>query len=289
MSDKVARRERGVMDQKTSASLPRVEGFRRTVGAVELIFIGVGGINGTGVFGLRGRPPATHAGPAIILSFLLGGVAAFFAAMCYAEAAAAHPSAGGAYAYVRASMGEVAGWIIGWDLLLEYFIGNAVVAVGWSAYATSFIKHVLGWHIDPRWCNAPFGWNHAEHALQFTGNFINAPAALALLLVTALLRLGLRQTARVNAMLVGLKLGVIFLFIAMVAPLVSADNLSPLVPPNTGTFGEFGWSGVAQGAGMVFFSYVGFDALVTAGQEVYNPRTNIPLSIFSSLVICTVI
>jgi APA family basic amino acid/polyamine antiporter len=263
--------------------------LRRTITTLDLTLIGVGGIVGTGVFVLTGHAAAFYAGPAVALSFVLGGLAASLAAMCYAEAASTLPSAGGAYTYVRVAMGRLAGWIVGWDLLLEYFIGNAVVSVGWAAYLTSFLRHTLGLRLDPRWTEAPIGWNPETHALHWTGSFVNLPALSGLVVVAGLLSFGLRETVRVNGVLVALKLGAILLFIAFAAPLVRLAHWTPFIPPNEGTLGAFGPSGIIKGTTVVFFSFVGFDALATTGQELKDPRRGLPRSIFLSLGICTAI
>jgi APA family basic amino acid/polyamine antiporter len=263
--------------------------FRRTVGLLDLILFGVGGIVGTGVFVLTGRAAALNAGPAITLSFVLGGVAALLAAMCYAEAAGALPVAGGAYAYSRAAMGDVAGWIVGWDLLLEYFVGNAVIGVGWAAYAQSFIENAFGVALSPTWSRAPYVWDAAHGGMVATGGYVNLPAVVALLGVTWVVRAGLKNTTRFNFGLVAFKLAVIFMFIAFAAPFIRPEHWQPFIPANTGTFGEFGWSGVMKGTGLVFFSYVGFDALVTAGQELHDPQRSLPKAIFASLAICTLL
>ena len=230
---------------------------------------------------------AAHAGPAVSLSYAFSALACVFAGLCYAEFASMIPVAGSAYTYAYATLGELFAWIIGWDLILEYLFGAATVAVGWSGYVTSFLKG-LGVILPEKFCCSPFTFDHA-HGVALSGNFGNWPAALILIVVTGLLATGIRESANFNNILVAVKLVVILLFIGFGIRYVHPENWTPFVPPNTGEFGAFGWSGVLRGAGVVFFSYIGFDAVSTAAQEAKDPRRDLPRGILWSLGICTVL
>jgi APA family basic amino acid/polyamine antiporter len=254
--------------------------FKRVLGPVNLSTLGVGAIIGAGIFVLTGQAAAQYAGPAIVLSFIFAGIACGFAGLCYAELASMIPVAGSAYTYAYATMGEIFAWIIGWDLILEYSLGAATVAVGWSGYVVSFLADV-GIHLPAQLTAAP-GTGTAAGAAIF-----NLPATLIVLAVTALLVVGIEESARVNATIVIVKVAVVLLFIGFGAAYVQSDHLTPFLPPNTGTFGEFGWSGVLRGAGVIFFAYIGFDAVSTAAQEAKNPQRDMPIGIMASLAICT--
>jgi APA family basic amino acid/polyamine antiporter len=264
-------------------------GLKRSLGAMDLTLLGVGAIIGTGIFTLTGTAAANNAGPAVFLSFVFAGVASVFAALCYAEMASMIPIAGSAYTYAYATMGELAAWIIGWDLILEYLVGAATVSVGWSGYVVEFIRHVTGYSLPPEWTSAPLVWSEKLHAFQTTGAYINVPAILITLLVTGILVIGIRESARFNAIIVFVKVTVILLFIGFTARYLKPENWEPLIPENTGTFGKYGWSGILQGATTVFFAYIGFDAVSTAAQETRNPKRDLPIGILTSLAICTVL
>ncbi|MGH7505231.1 MAG: amino acid permease [Longimicrobiales bacterium] len=257
--------------------------LRRVLGPVNLTTLGVGAIIGAGIFVLTGQAAAQYAGPAIILSFVFAATACGLAGLCYAELASMIPVCGSAYTYAYATMGEFIAWIIGWDLILEYSLGSATVAVGWSGYVVSFLSDV-GIHVPAAIAGAP-GTPGADGAVAV----FNLPASLIVLAVTALLIVGIRESARANAAIVILKVAVILLFIGFGAAYINADNLTPFIPPNTGTFGEFGWSGILRGAGVIFFAYIGFDAVSTAAQEAKNPQRDMPIGILTSLVVCTVL
>jgi APA family basic amino acid/polyamine antiporter len=285
--------------------------LKRALGPVNLTTLGVGAIIGAGIFVLTGQAAAQYAGPAIVMSFIFAGIACAFAGLCYAELASMIPVAGSAYTYAYATMGELIAWIIGWDLILEYSLGAATVAVGWSGYVVSFLRD-LGIHV-PAALSAARGtelvqlstgaWTAMSDALRqslaATGvdpttlphatAIFNLPAALIVLAVSGLLILGIQESARTNAVIVVLKVAVILLFIIFGIKYINADNLSPFVPENTGTFGQFGWSGVLRGAGVIFFAYIGFDAVSTAAQEAKNPQRDMPIGIMLSLVICTIL
>jgi APA family basic amino acid/polyamine antiporter len=264
-------------------------GLKRTLGAFDLILLGVGGIIGTGIFVLTGRAAAANAGPAVALSFTVAAIASAFAGLCYAEMASMIPIAGSAYTYAYATMGELIAWIIGWDLILEYLVGAATVSVGWSGYVCAFVKNVTGHELSPTWTQAPFIWNEATHHLQATGAIVNLPAIFIVLVVTGILVLGIKESARFNGIIVVVKVAVVLMFIVAAAPFVRHANWVPFIPPNEGSFGRFGISGILQGATMVFFAYIGFDAVSTAAQETKNPQRNLPIGILGSLVICTVL
>jgi APA family basic amino acid/polyamine antiporter len=262
--------------------------LRRALGPVQLTTLGIGAIIGAGIFVLTGQAAAQHAGPAIVLSFVVAGFACGFAGLCYAEFASMIPVAGSAYTYAYATMGELLAWIIGWDLILEYSLGAATVAVGWSGYVVSFL-HDLGINIPQQWA-APNGPILDAATGQVIGQGIfNVPAAIIALLVTALLVIGIRESASANATVVLIKVAVVLLFIAFGAAYVNAANWKPFIPPATGVAGEFGWSGIMTGAGVVFFAYIGFDAVSVAAQEAKNPQKDMPIGILASLAICTVL
>jgi APA family basic amino acid/polyamine antiporter len=271
------------------ASAAQEQGFKRTLTAWDLTLLGIGCVIGTGIFVLTGRAAAANAGPAVAFSFVIAGIASTFAALCYSEMAAMIPIAGSAYTYAYATMGELVAWIIGWDLILEYLVGAATVSVGWSGYVTAFLRDAFGYDFPQQWCNAPVTWSEASHSFAATGAICNVPAIVVSLLVSLILIFGIRESARFNAIIVMVKIAVVLLFIAFAAPLVNTDNWHPFIPENNGTFGKFGISGIFQGATMVFFSYIGFDAVSTAAQEAKNPQRDLPIGILLSLSICTVL
>ncbi len=276
----------GMFTRKSMASLQteaEAGTLRRVLGPVNLTTLGVGAIIGAGIFVLTGQAAAQYAGPAIVLSFVLAGIACAFAGLCYSEMASMIPVAGSAYTYSYATMGEFLAWIIGWDLILEYSLGAATVAVGWSGYVVSFLRNNLGINVPAQLSAAPGTTMGGETAI------FNLPAALVVLLVTGLLIIGIKESARVNATIVILKVAVILLFIAFGVAFVNADNLTPFIPANTGEYGEFGWSGIVRGAGVIFFAYIGFDAVSTAAQEAKNPQKDMPTGILLSLAICTIL
>ena len=271
-----------------------VRPLRRTLSALNLVALGIGGIIGAGIFVLTGQAAAANAGPAITLSFALGAVACAFAGLCYAEMAAAVPISGSAYTYAHATIGEFVAWIIGWDLILEYAVGATTVAIGWSAYVVSFAKD-FGLTIPMHFASAPFAYDPVLRVWSSTGTIMNAPAMAVIAAVTVLLVIGIQESARVNNVMVAVKLVVIALFIVCAAPAFSTANwVTPtnpagaFIPPNAGT-GIYGWSGVLRGAAVVFFAYIGFDAVSAAAQEAKNPARDMPIGILGSLVICTVL
>jgi APA family basic amino acid/polyamine antiporter len=261
--------------------------LRRSLTASNLVLLGIGAIIGAGIFVLTGTAAAQHAGPAIIISFVLAGFCCLFAGLCYAEFAAMIPIAGSAYTYGYATLGELFAWIIGWDLILEYLVSASAVAVGWSGYVVAFL-HRLGVDLPSTLTNAPYVVE-GTGSLVATGAIVNLPAVLLCLLLTALLVVGIRESATVNNYIVYLKLLVVVLVISFGASYVDPANWSPFIPENTGKSGEFGWSGITAGAGVIFFAYIGFDAVSTAAQEARNPQRDLPIGILGSLAVCTVL
>ena len=236
---------------------------------------------------LTGQAAAAHAGPAVVLSMIVAGVASGLAAICYSEFASSVPVAGSAYTYGYATLGELVAWVIGWDLVLEYALGAATVAVGWSAYVVSFLKDI-GIQFPPLLSAAPGTAVILADGSSTTALF-NLPAMLISAAATLLLIVGIRESARVNAVIVVVKVTVVLLIIGLGGMFISTENWHPFIPPNTGEFGEFGWSGVMRGAGVIFFAYIGFDAVSTAAQESKNPQRDMPRGIIGSLIICTIL
>ena len=268
--------------------------LRRSLSALNLVTLGIGGIIGAGIFVLTGHAAAANAGPAVTLSFLLGAVACAFAGLCYAEMSSTVPISGSAYTYAYATLGELIAWIIGWDLILEYAVGAIAVAVGWSGYFVSFAKD-FGINLPARFTSAPLNYDVNTGVWSSTGAMVNIPAMVIIVLVTTLLVVGIRESARFTGFIVAVKLVVIFLFIAAAASSVTTANWvtsgnpdGAFIPPNAGV-GVFGWSGVIRGAAVVFFAYIGFDAISTAAQEAKSPERDMPIGILGSLVICAVL
>jgi basic amino acid/polyamine antiporter, APA family len=248
--------------------------LRRSLGPLNLTALGIGSIIGTGIFVLTGTAASQNAGPGLVFSMIISAVGCAFAGLCYAEFAAMVPVAGSAYTYAYATAGEIFAWIIGWDLILEYALSVSTVAVGWSGYFVSLTRSA-GITIPPAFAGPP-------------GAF-NLPAAVIVLLVMALLVIGIKESADTNTALVLIKSTVLVVFIVAGAAYVNRANLTPMIPPNAGEFGRFGLSGVLRGAGVMFFAYIGFDAVSTAAQEAKNPARDMPLAILGSLAICTVL
>ncbi len=261
--------------------------LRRALGPLNLTALGIGSVIGTGIFVLTGTAASQNSGPALVISMIIAATACALAGLCYAELASMIPVAGSAYTYAYASSGELVAWIIGWDLILEYALSGATVAVGWSGYFVSFLRD-LGLALPPE-LTAARGASAVLADGRVVPGLFNLPAAGIVLLVTGLLVIGIRQSANTNTALVLLKTGVLIMFVALGAAYVRRENLVPFVPPNTGEFGHFGWSGVMRGAAVMFFAYVGFDAVSTAAQEAKNPQRDMPIGILASLAICTVL
>ena len=262
-------------------------GLKRALGAIDLTMLGVGAIIGAGIFVLTGNAAAQHAGPAIVLSMIGAGVACAFAGLCYAEMASMIPIAGSAYTYSYATLGELLAWIIGWDLILEYALGAATVSVGWSGLVVSFLGQ-FGIGLPPELTTGPFESITLANGTVVDGAF-NLPAFLIVLVVTGILIIGVRESANVNTVIVFTKVGVVIALIILGLRFIVPANWTPFIPPPTGKFGEFGWTGILTGAGKIFFAYIGFDAVSTAAQEAKNPQRDVPRGILGSLVLCTLL
>jgi APA family basic amino acid/polyamine antiporter len=289
-------------------------GLKRVLGALNLTMLGIGAIIGAGIFVLTGTAAAQYAGPAIVLSFVLAGLGCLFAGLCYAEFSAMIPIAGSAYTYGYATLGELTAWVIGWDLILEYLFGAATVAVGWSGYFVAFLGE-LGFKLPAAWTQAPLNVEGTHTlvrnvlcidpvtnaatamtngvcaaGLVVTPGIINLPAMILVFLMTTLLVIGISESAKFNNMIVFVKVAIVLAVIGFGFVYVNTANWHPFIPPNpTGEFGHFGWSGIVRGAAVVFFAYIGFDAVSTAAQEARNPQRDMPIGILSSLLICTVL
>ncbi len=261
--------------------------LKRSLGVVNLTALGIGAIIGTGIFVLTGTVAAQNAGPAVVLSFVLAGVASIFAALCYSEFASLVPMAGSAYTYGYATLGELVAWIIGWDLILEYALSATTVAIGWSGYVVSFLADI-GIHV-PAHFQAARGTVVTLADGTTTTAIFNLPAVIIIAIVTTLLVVGIRESANVNNVIVFIKLAVVLLFIALTIKAIDPRNWHPFIPANTGAREHFGYSGVVAGAGIVFFAYIGFDAVSTAAQEAKNPQRDMPIGIIGSLIVCTIL
>lgn len=263
--------------------------LKRTLSALNLVSLGIGCIIGAGIFVLTGQAAAEYAGPAIVISFILSGLACAFAGLCYAELASALPVSGSAYTYAYATLGETLAWAMGWLLILEYGLASSTVAVGWSGYLASFLKD-FGLIIPPE-LSQPYLDLIADPAhpgqkiLAATGHF-NLPAFLGIMMVTALLIIGVSESAKVNNVIVFVKLFVVLTFICVGVFYVNPANWHPFIPENTGP-GQYGFDGILRGAGVIFFAYIGFEAVSTAAQEAKNPQRDMPIGILGSLFICT--
>ena len=293
--------------------------LKRSLGAVNLTALGIGAIIGGGIFTLTGTVAAQNAGPAVVLSFVAAGIASVFAALCYSEFASLVPMAGSAYTYGYATLGELFAWIIGWDLILEYAVGAITVAISWSGYLMSFLRD-CNINLPPQYSAARGtelidlptaaaaalkvrpGWTALAplaDALQKAGMdassmahataVFNLPAVIIVFIVTTLLVIGIKESAGFNDFIVIIKVGVVLLFIVFAAHAINPANWHPFIPPNTGQPGHLGWSGILRGGGIVFFAYIGFDAVSTAAQESKNPQRDMPIGIIGSLLICTLL
>ncbi len=260
--------------------------LKRILGPGDLTLLGIGAVVGAGIFVITGQAAAQYAGPGIVLSFVLSAVACVFAGLCYAEFASMIPAAGGAYNYAYATLGEIFAMVLGWDLILEYLFGISCVAVGWSGYVVSFLKD-FGIVIPGLITGTPFDFSSA--GWHSTGALINFPAVLIIALLTYLVAIGIRESAAVNRVIVVVKLCAILLFVGFGIMYINTANWTPFIPPNRGEFGIFGASGILRGAAVVFFAYIGFDAVSTAAQETKNPQRNMPIGILVSLAVCTVL
>jgi len=272
---------------KAEAAQTGTNALKRTLGPINLIAIGVGVIIGAGLFSLTGIAAAENAGPAVTLSFVIAAVGCAFSALCYAEFASMVPVSGSAYTYAYATLGEVFAWIIGWDLVLEYSVGAATVGISWSQYLVKFLDK-FGIHLPPQLVQSPFESVTLADGSVVSG-IVNLPAILIIALITSVIIRGTKSSAFFNVIVVALKVGVVLVFISLGWQYIDPANYQPYMPANTGTFGEFGWSGVLRGAGVVFFVFIGFDIVATMAQETKNPQRNMPIGILGSLFVCTIL
>ena len=286
-------------------------GLRKSLSAFNLTTLGIGAVIGAGIFVLTGQAAAQYAGPAIVISFLISGLACLFAGLCYAEFASMIPISGSAYTYAYATMGEFVAWIIGWDLILEYLFAASTVAVGWSGYVVSFLKD-FGINIPAQFTTAmgtvmvdvpQVGWKSmtpeltknlsdtgiAIDSLPHLSGVLNLPAMFVVAAISILLLIGIKESARFNNFMVVIKVFVILLFIGIGFMFVNKANWHPFIPKNTGVWGHYGWSGIFRGAAVIFFAYIGFDAVSTAAQEAKNPKRDMPIGILGSLGISTIL
>jgi APA family basic amino acid/polyamine antiporter len=313
--------KKSIAELKTEAATSGEHTLKRTLSALNLTTLGIGAIIGAGIFVLTGHAAASYAGPAVALSFVMGGIACAFAGLCYAEMASTVPIAGSAYTYAYATMGEFIAWVIGWDLILEYSLGAVTVAIGWSGYVVSFLRGV-GIVVPPQYTAAPgttlvnvtadaasklhmsTGWTvltgdlkdvFAKYAIDWTHleqmtSVINIPAMLIIVIVSILLVIGIQESANINSAIVLIKVAIVLIFIVAGISYVSSANWGgSFIPANTGEWYKYGWGGIARAAGVVFFAYIGFDAVSTAAQEAKNPQRDMPIGILGSLVICTIL
>ncbi len=275
------------IEQLKSEASDAEHGLRRVLGPLALISLGIGAIVGAGIFVLSGVA-AQSTGPALVMSVILSGVGCAFAGLCYAEFSSMIPIAGSAYTYAYATVGEFLAWIIGWDLILEYAVGATTVSIGWSGYVVSILQKDLHVPFPAELAGSP--WQTVTLADgTLVRPYFNLPAAFIIAVITTLLIIGIRESANFNSCIVLVKVGVVLMFIIVGALYVNRANWHPFLPANQGTFGQFGFSGVLRGAGIIFFAYIGFDAVSTAAQEARNPERDMPIGILGSLAICTVL
>jgi APA family basic amino acid/polyamine antiporter len=270
-----------------NAVIAEADQLNRRLGRFDLTLIGIGSVIGAGIFVIAGTAAAEHAGPAVAISFLIAGLGCFLAGLCYAEFASMIPHAGSSYTYTYATMGRFMAWFIGWNMVLEYGVAGSGVAVGWSAYFIGLLSD-FGIRFPATMANAPLAGTNLG-ALHFTGAIVNLPALVLVLALTALLVVGVRETARFNRVMVLIKVTVVLLVILFGLPYVTREHLTPFVPPNQGAWGKFGISGILAASGIIFFAYVGFETVSVAAQEAKNPQRDIPVAILTTLTVCTVL
>lgn len=284
MSDYFKRKS---IPQLISESHDGEHSLHRTLSAFNLVTLGIGAIIGAGLFSITGGAAAHNAGPAVTISFIVAAIGCGFAGLCYAEFASMIPVAGSAYTYAYATMGEFIAWVIGWDLVLEYAVGGATVAISWSRYLVKLLEY-YEIYLPASLVMSPFDSTTCGDGSIVHG-MINVPAVFIVVVVSMLLIKGTRESAFVNNIIVALKVTVVMVFIGLGWAYINTANYTPYIPENTGTFGEFGWSGIIRAAGIIFFAYIGFDAVSTAAQEAKNPGRDMPIGILVSLAICTVL
>ncbi len=261
--------------------------LKRTLGARSLVMLGIGAIIGAGLFSITGLAAAHNAGPAVTISFVIAAIGCVFAGLCYAEFASMIPVAGSAYTYSYATMGQFIAWIIGWDLVLEYAVGAATVSISWSRYLVKFFEH-FHIYLSPQLTMSPFDTMTMIDGTVVSG-IINLPAIFIIVLMSLFLIRGTQESSFVNGIIVTLKVAVVLVFIILGWFYINPANYIPYIPENTGSFGSFGWSGIVRASGVIFFAYIGFDAVSTAAQEAKNPKRDMPIGILVSLAICTVL
>jgi APA family basic amino acid/polyamine antiporter len=281
---------KSIASLQTEAAAEGGQSLKRVLTATNLVLLGIGAIIGAGIFVLTGQAAAMYAGPAVVLSFVAAGFACLFAGLCYAEFAAMIPIAGSAYTYAYATLGELVAWIIGWDLILEYLFGAATVAVGWAGYFRDFMTEI-GINLPAAFMAAPLSWDNATAQFhRVPGGVLNLPAVFLVAAMTTLLVVGIKESARFNNVIVYVKVAIVVLVIVFGFMHVNPANWHPFIPPNpTGEFGNFGVSGIFRAGAVVFFAYIGFDAVSTAAQEAKNPQRDMPIGMLGSLAICTVL
>jgi APA family basic amino acid/polyamine antiporter len=284
-------RRKTLASLQAEAAAEHEHSLHKALSATNLVSLGIGAVIGAGIFVLTGQAAAQYAGPAIVISFIISGLGCLFAGLCYAEFAAMIPIAGSAYTYAYATIGEFLAWVIGWDLILEYLFCAPTVAVGWSGHFVAFLKE-FGLALPTSLTKAPFEIVNGH--LAASGSIMNLPAVVIILLISALLVVGIRESAAFNNLMVVTKISVLLAVIAfgtwylLKHPGLAAKNWTPFIPENTGP-GQFGWSGILKGSAVIFFAYIGFDAVSTSAQEAKNPARDMPRGILGSLGICTVI
>lgn len=262
-------------------------GMKKTLSTGALIAFGIGAVIGAGLFSITGVAAANYAGPGIIISFLIGAVGCAFAGLCYAEFSSLIPVSGSAYTYSYATLGEFVAWIIGWDLVLEYSVGAAIVASSWSGYLSELL-HSFGYTLSPQIIMSPFETATLANG-QVVHGILNLPSVFIVFVMSFVLMRGIKGSSRMNNVIVALKVSIVLIFIFVGMKYVNPVNFHPFIPANRGHFGEFGWSGVFRAAAMVFFAYIGFDAVSTTAQETKNPQKSMPWGILGSLFICTIL
>lgn len=267
--------------------LEKKSSLKKNLSAFDLTMLGIGAIIGAGLFVLTGDAAANYAGPAVALSFLLASLICVFSAFCYAELSSAIPASGSVYTYTYVIFGKFFAWLIGWTLTLEFLLSSATVAGGWSAYLISFLAD-FGLAIPTGLSQPPIDYNSVT-GWSLSGSMVNLPAMCIMGLMGFLVCIGTKAAASVNNFLVFLKIGVVAVFVAIGVSYVRMENLTPFIPPNTGTFAEFGLSGILRGAGIVFFAYIGFDAIATLGQEAKNAQKDLPRGMIGSLAVSSLI